>query len=720
MHLSLRSTSILTAVFVGVLGLLSRFSVTLPPWSDTDRSLAQNIANLGLGIMAAGALLLAARAIRHSKRMKVVWILLAAAFVVDGIGNGIWLIYENVLGIDPYPSIADIAYLSYYPLCVAGVLLLPTPRQSRLDRIKQALDIGVVAVASALLYWTVIVSPLLGQSGSETWTYLAVTVAYPALDLVVIWCLAVQIVRRQVHRSLLILAGSALCMAIADSVLNYETVIDAYVSGNSASDVFYTCAYLFAIWAGLSYVIWQRHANNQEAAAARSLALASPSPSHWSQAIAFILPYFWVLVAFLLLIREQNQLRALVPGSYITEITAGIGIIMGLVLLRQILTFHEKNTLSSQLTKLLNASHHMTASSQTHELNRVILEQLRIVANCDHALLLLKSGPDSCTTVTLDNTSAIATTTSPLTDELRDSLDAYRDSREGWRFDRASILRATPVLASHTGLTHPVGGWTVAPLVINDSVLGVIAAGRAQSASRQRFETMVLFAHQAASLLVNAELRKQEAFAAAQQAAVEERGRLARELHDSVSQALFGIVMGTYSLRGLIAQPAQQITDALEFIVRLSEGALAEMRALIFELRPESLKQEGLLRALQRQTEFLCRRHELDAHVSAASEPLVSIEVKEVLYRIAIEAVQNSIKHSRASRVDISLSDGTADQKRVVLEVKDDGRGFDPQQDYEGHLGLVSMRERAARVGGSLAIESCSSCGTLVRVSIPA
>jgi PAS domain S-box-containing protein len=199
-------------------------------------------------------------------------------------------------------------------------------------------------------------------------------------------------------------------------------------------------------------------------------------------------------------------------------------------------------------------------------------------------------------------------------------------------------------------------------------------------------------------------------------AALEERQRLARELHDSVSQALYGIALGAKTARKLVDQSPGLVADPLDYVLSLAEAGLAEMRALIFELRPESLETEGLVAALQKQAAALRARHEIEVEAILCDEPEASPETKEALYRIAQEALHNTVKHARAGRVKVGME---CSPGSVALEVSDDGVGFDVEEDFPGHLGLRSMRERAARLGGTLELESSAGAGTRVRARIP-
>ncbi|MGH3145681.1 MAG: sensor histidine kinase, partial [Rubrobacter sp.] len=223
-------------------------------------------------------------------------------------------------------------------------------------------------------------------------------------------------------------------------------------------------------------------------------------------------------------------------------------------------------------------------------------------------------------------------------------------------------------------------------------------------------------ADQAAVAVENARLVSE----ARGKAAHEERQRLARELHDSVSQALYGIALGSRTAHALLDRrdPPERVAEWLEYVLSLAEAGLTEMRALIFELRPESLQTEGLIAALEKQAAALRARHEFPVQATIlCEEPDLPLETKEALYRIAQEALHNTVKHAHASRADLILE---CDARGVIaLEVSDDGVGFDPEGSFSGHLGLKSMRERATRLGGTLRVESAPGEGTSIRARIP-
>ena len=217
---------------------------------------------------------------------------------------------------------------------------------------------------------------------------------------------------------------------------------------------------------------------------------------------------------------------------------------------------------------------------------------------------------------------------------------------------------------------------------------------------------------------------------AAQNATLLERQRLARDLHDSVSQALFSMTLHARAAERHLAAAGFDTGSAAAIEVArlhgLTQGALAEMRALIFELRPGALAEEGLAAALRKQAAAVSAREQVpvDVHVPADPVPLPP-DVEEHLYRLALEALHNALKHADAHRVGVTLdheddTDGTDGTRRLVLTVTDDGVGFDPGLPRPGHLGLRTMRERATAAGAALRIDSGIGRGTRVTVTYPA
>jgi signal transduction histidine kinase len=252
------------------------------------------------------------------------------------------------------------------------------------------------------------------------------------------------------------------------------------------------------------------------------------------------------------------------------------------------------------------------------------------------------------------------------------------------------------------------------PLRIRGAVAGVLIVRPAAPLDETRASLARAFANQAAVAIENAQLydRVQE------QAASDERQHLARELHDSVSQALYAILLGTHTAQRHLPEDPAKAVEALAYVENLAQAGIAEMRALIFELRPESLEEEGLIGVLRRQVEALRHRHGLEAEAEIGDEPDLPFAAKKVVFRVAQEAIHNVVKHARATSVEVAFG---RDGDGWLLRVHDDGVGFDPAalQAAPGHLGLTSMRERVSALGGTLRVASTPDGGTTVTARIP-
>jgi signal transduction histidine kinase len=202
-----------------------------------------------------------------------------------------------------------------------------------------------------------------------------------------------------------------------------------------------------------------------------------------------------------------------------------------------------------------------------------------------------------------------------------------------------------------------------------------------------------------------------------QERAIEERRRIARELHDSVSQALFSSVLHTRAAQKALEDdgPGERLSRSLLTIDQLTKRAQSEMRRFIFEWGPEGIG-DGLVPAFTRHAASLADGRP-SVRVEGPAEPLALTRATETqLFGIAREALSNSLKHAGATTADVRVSTTPA---HVVVEIVDDGRGFDPEAVRSGHFGLESMRSRADEIGADLHIISAPGRGTVVRVEVP-
>jgi PAS domain S-box-containing protein len=208
------------------------------------------------------------------------------------------------------------------------------------------------------------------------------------------------------------------------------------------------------------------------------------------------------------------------------------------------------------------------------------------------------------------------------------------------------------------------------------------------------------------------DLRRQ----AGELAAGEERAHLARELHDSVTQALFSMTLVSRSVELLLERDVEAAKGQLTQLRDLQREALAEMRALIFELRPGNLEQDGLSRALRTHTAALQGRIGLPVVVESSLDERLPLPIEEVLYRISQEALHNVVKHAGARQVRLEVGRIASG---VRLRIQDDGKGFDPARVPDGHLGLAGMRARADKIGARFSVKSVPGEGTTIEVVVP-
>ena len=257
------------------------------------------------------------------------------------------------------------------------------------------------------------------------------------------------------------------------------------------------------------------------------------------------------------------------------------------------------------------------------------------------------------------------------------------------------------------------------PIVADDGILGAFyltdKIGEDVFAAADQ-EVIELLAAHAAIAITNADLRERNR----EVTVLEERNRLALELHDVVSQKLFGVVMTAQAAGQLAETGDPETASRVDRVAELAREALDELRGLIFELRPADLERDGLAEALTKHVRTQERLHDVSVDLEVGlrrdGEP-GDARFDEAVLRIAQEALHNALRHASAQRVAVRLTD---DGGQLVLEVSDDGSGFDPSDPatQSRRLGLTSMQERAASIGGRLAIRSSPGAGTTVRLEV--
>jgi PAS domain S-box-containing protein len=297
------------------------------------------------------------------------------------------------------------------------------------------------------------------------------------------------------------------------------------------------------------------------------------------------------------------------------------------------------------------------------------------------------------------------------------------------RFLRALLDNGAAVLM------EGVQSWMWVPLAVKKRILGGIGIAHAKPNyfTPHHADLAMTIANQAAVTLVNAELYEH----AQELAALEERQRLAQNLHDAVNQSLFSAGLIAEVLPRLWEQDQDEARKSLEDLRRLTRGAMAEMRSLLAELRPSVLSDSSLEDLLRQLSNAFTGRTNIPVVVTTNGEGTLPAKIQVIFYRICQESLQNIAKHARASRVEIDLIfDAAAPQavssvartdatqevavQLVEMHIRDDGLGFDPAEIIApSHYGLDMMRERARDVGALLTLTSRPNHGTEVTLRWP-
>jgi signal transduction histidine kinase len=288
-------------------------------------------------------------------------------------------------------------------------------------------------------------------------------------------------------------------------------------------------------------------------------------------------------------------------------------------------------------------------------------------------------------------------------------------------------LANEPRIEALTADIHPLGSQIAVPLRSGGRVIGALTAA-APYVNAFTYEDVDLLEAVAAQIggPIGGALLYQETQQLAEQvrrraqeaAVLEERSRLARDLHDSVSQQLFSMTLTAQAARTQLEKNPARTAAQLERLQETAAAALAEMRALIFQLRPPALSEQGLIAALQQHVAALGRRESLNVTFQVSGEEAHARGIEQALFRIAQEALNNVLKHAGTCRVEVNL---TLAPDQITLIIRDDGRGFSLNEEprTDRHLGLISMRERTTELGGRFNLHSEQGQGTIITVQIP-
>ncbi len=348
----------------------------------------------------------------------------------------------------------------------------------------------------------------------------------------------------------------------------------------------------------------------------------------------------------------------------------------------------------------------------------LILDQLRVIIEYSHAVLFALE--ESELVAQAVRGSQRLQEAMPFRIRLEDAeaqaalLDEHGPQRIGdvWSADAAAQLLRSLLNDQAAVLLEGVQAWMWVPLAVKGRVIGGIGIARAgaDTFTTHQANLALTMANQAAITMVNAQLYEQ----AQTLATFQERQRLAQNLHDAVNQSLFSAGLIAEVLPRLWEKNPAEGRRSLEDLRRLTRGALAEMRGLLAELRPQVLTDSELGDLLRQLGNAFTGRTNIPATVTVVGEGLLPADVRVAFYRLCQEAFNNIAKHARASQVSIRLE---YDAGTAELHVRDNGRGFDPERIASGHYGLSMMRERAEAVGALLSVTSRPGHGTEIAIS---
>jgi signal transduction histidine kinase len=299
------------------------------------------------------------------------------------------------------------------------------------------------------------------------------------------------------------------------------------------------------------------------------------------------------------------------------------------------------------------------------------------------------------------------------------AMDALEVIPSGWLAKDKPFV--TSNLANEKRVPAPLrlpgyASYMAAPIHVREAFTGVLQVfwSRPQTILVEDISYFSIIAEQIGIILENSRLRQK----LQEKAVLVERRRLARDLHDSVTQSLHSLLLNVGILRSRMAQgPAEKIPETLERLDHGARQALKEMRLLLFELRLVPLEDVRLVEALENRLEAVEMRAGIDACLEVGEPALWPHKWEAEMYCIAMEALNNALKHAQATQVRVELR---GYGKWVEMHITDNGKGFSPQTMLKNGLGLHSMRERAERLGGDLTIESFVGQGTRVCLNVGA
>jgi signal transduction histidine kinase len=375
--------------------------------------------------------------------------------------------------------------------------------------------------------------------------------------------------------------------------------------------------------------------------------------------------------------------------------------------------FESAKRWSERLESLIEVGNALATEDELSRMLDLVARRLREILHARFVVILLRSDGGLRLEAAAGEVDASVGTSAALS-----GTKAGRVLERG-RSERVDSVIEDP--ESDLGPTRHLGMLTAlyVPLRLRTELIGLIVAGDKlvpdMRFSNEDLRLAETYASRAAVAVDQARRVQRDAFRRVVEAQEEERRRLARELHDETGQALASILLGLKTLEE--ASDVTELRDRVEALRSRVVETLQDVRRLAVELRPAALDDFGLEPALERLASGFAEQTGLKVELeSRLHDDRLPPEVETVLYRIVQEALTNIVKHANAGRVSIVVTQRAGSVGAIV---EDDGRGFDPEQDTNGGIGLIGMRERVELLDGSMAIESAEGKGTTLVVEVP-
>ncbi|MCL4561506.1 MAG: EAL domain-containing protein [Chloroflexi bacterium] len=324
--------------------LLVTLLVTIFDRDEATRAGITDVTYLLMNCLATAALFYAARrSLANSRKAARAWTILGLGQLFFVLGDLVWAVYEIVLQENPFPSLADVFYLAYYPFFMFGILLIVGKSRTKREKITHSLDIGVIMLASSLGIWNYLIGPAV-MGNQDSWLATLLNMAYPIGDLLLCWALLRLLYSPAEDENpwvIVSLAGSLVAMIISDSIFSYQSLAGTYVSGG-LFEFGWLVSYLLTCVAGLLHAVFVSGPGAKSAPAKKG------NGDLINRALDYF-PYAWVIIAFAMLIASHYSPQAI----EFDILSIGVGMIILMVLLRQILALADNHGLNLELMRSL-------------------------------------------------------------------------------------------------------------------------------------------------------------------------------------------------------------------------------------------------------------------------------------------------------------------------------------------------------------------------------